>query len=84
MLFDGSTVIKSIFPVPKASTLCCTHSPLVNLYKLSKPENISPIEFEVNGVTQFPFCPPGEFTEELNPLPAELLIYNPPPLCIKP
>ena len=42
------------------------------------------IEFEVNVVTQFPICPPGEFTEELNPLPAELLIYNPPPLCIKP
>ena len=79
LLFDGSTEIKSTFPTPKASTLCCTQLPLVNLYKLSYPENISPIEFEVNGVTQFPFCPAGASTEELNPLPPELLIYNPPP-----
>ena len=75
LLLDGSIVIKSIFPPPKASVFCCTQAPPVNLYKLSNPENISPIELDVNGVTQFPFIPPGEDTDELNPFPAESLIY---------
>ncbi len=82
----GATSISTIFPVPKSDVFCCVHAKVFvfNLNNFEYPENTSPTEFNLSGVTQFPDSPEGAETAPLRLVPVFPLVKSVPPLYTKP